>query len=56
MILKLYQLIEYQTRRIFMEKSCKNVHKKLFLDPFLILVNNSKQPMHARNSSKNRVF
>ena len=25
-------------------------------DPFLILLNNSKQPFHARNSFKNKVF
>ena len=25
-------------------------------DPFLILVNNQKQPLHARNSFKNKIF
>ena len=35
-----------------MEKSCQ----KLVLDSFLILVNNPKQPLHARNSFKNKIF
>ena len=30
--------------------------KKLVPDPFLILVNNPKQPLHARNSFRNRIF
>ena len=29
------------------------MHQKLVPDPFLILVNNPKQPLHARNSFKN---
>ena len=37
-----------------MEKSCKNVHQKLHPGPFLILINNPKQPLHARNSFKNK--
>ena len=32
------------------------MHQKLVLDPFLILVNNQKQPLHARNSFKKRYF
>ena len=39
-----------------MERSCLNVHQKLAPDPFLILLNNLKQPLHARNSFKNKVF
>ena len=40
-----------------MEKSyAENVHQKLVPDPFSILVNNSKQPLHARNSFKNKIF
>ena len=31
-----------------------NVHQKL--DPFLILLNNPKQPLHARNSFQNKIF
>ena len=30
-----------------MEKSNRNMHQKLFSDPFLILVNNPKQPEEA---------
>ena len=30
--------------------------KKLALGPFLILVNNTKQPLHAGNSIKNKIF
>ena len=29
-----------------------NMHQKLVPDPFLILVNNAKQPLDARNSSE----
>ena len=29
----------------------ENVHQKLVLDPLLILVNNPKQSLHARNST-----
>ena len=36
-----------------MKNHLENLHQKLLLDPYLILVNNSKQPLHARNSSKN---
>ena len=34
----------------------KNVHQKLVPNPFLILVNNTKQPLHARNSFKNKTY
>ena len=33
-----------------------NVHQKLVPDPFLILLNNPKQPLHARRSLKNKIF
>ena len=46
-------LIEYSN--IFEGKSCKNVHQKLVPDLFLVLVNNSKQPLHARNYFKNKI-
>ena len=39
-----------------MEKSCTNVHQKLFQEPFSNLVNNPKQPLHARNYVKNKIF
>ena len=32
------------------------MHQKLVSDPFLILVNNPKQPLHARNSFKSKIF
>ena len=34
----------------------ENMNQKLFLDPFLILVNSPKQPLHALNSYKNKIF
>ena len=39
-----------------MENHAENVHQKLAPDPFLILLNNPKQPLHARNSFKKRYF
>ena len=38
-----------------MEKLCRK-HQKLAPEPFLILLNNTKQPLHERNSFKNQVF
>ena len=32
------------------------MHQKLISDPFLILINKPKQPLHARNSFTNRIF
>ena len=41
----------------FYEKNhAENVQQKLVSDPFLILVNNQKQPFHTRNSFKNKIF
>ena len=34
----------------------ENVHQKLVSDPFFILVNNPKQPLHAGTSFKNKIF
>ena len=39
-----------------MENHAENVHQKVVPDPFLILVNNPKQPLHARNYFKNKIF
>ena len=39
-----------------MENHAENVHQKLAPDPFLILLNNPKQPLHARKSLKTRHF
>ena len=37
-------------------KNTENEHQKLVPGPFLILVNNSKQPLHEKNSFKNKIF
>ena len=34
----------------------ENKHQKLIPDLFLVFLNNSKQPLHARNSFTNRIF
>ena len=39
-----------------MENHAKNVDQKLVPDPFLILLNNLKQPLDARNYFINRIF
>ena len=35
-----------------MENHAENVHQKLAPDPYLIFLNNPKQPLHTRNSFK----
>ena len=32
------------------------MHQKLVQDPLLVLVNDAKQPLHARNGFKNKIF
>ena len=54
--IELCQFIEYYVRSIFMEKWCWKCAPKLVLDPFLVLLNNPKQPLHARNCFKNKIF
>ena len=39
-----------------MERSCLNVHQKLAPDPFLILLNNLKQPFHEKEPLKIKIF
>ena len=39
-----------------MENHAENLHENLVPDPFLILVNNLKHPLHARNSFENTIF
>ena len=40
-----------------MEKSWRKCARNaLAPDPFFILVNNPKQPLHAKNSFKNKIF
>ena len=38
------------------KKHGENMHQKLIPDPFLILVNNLKQPLHTGNSFTNQIF
>ena len=38
------------------KKHTETVHQKLIPDPLLILVNNPKQPLHARNSFESKIF
>ena len=37
-----------------LENHSENVYQKLVPDSFLVWVNNSKQPLHARNSFRNK--
>ena len=39
-----------------LKNHAENEYRKLVPDPFLILVNNSKQPLHVRNPLKIRLF
>ena len=39
-----------------MENHAENVYQRLFPDPFLTSGNNTKKPLHARNSFKNKIF
>ena len=62
MTLKLCPLKEY-IRNIFGKEGtflsknhAENVNRKLLPEPFLILVDNPKQSLHARNSFKNKIF
>ena len=34
----------------------KTIHQKLVPDPLLILANNPKQPLHAKNYFKSKMF
>ena len=45
-----------QIKNILCKNHAKNVKEKLVLDIFIILVNNPKQPFHARNSFKSKIF
>ena len=48
--------MEYQIKNIFIDKSCRKCAAKLVPDLFIIFVNNPKQPLHARNSFKSKMF
>ena len=43
-------------RSICIKKTCRNMHQMLIPGLFLILVNNLKQPLHARSSFTNQIF
>ena len=40
----------------FLKSHAENMHQKLVPDLYLVLVNNPKQPLHARNSFRNKKF
>ena len=46
----------FKQRTFLWENHAENIHQKLVPGPFLILVNNPKQPLHARSSFKNKIF
>ena len=39
-----------------LKNHAENMHQKLVPDPFLVLMNNFKEPFHARNYFKNKIF
>ena len=41
---------------LYEKNHAENMNQRLIPDPFLILVNNSKQLIHARNSFTNRIL
>ena len=52
-----YDIETLSIDRVFNKKYfAENVHRKLVPESFLNLVNNPKQPLHARNSFKNKIF
>ena len=53
MTLKFCSLIE---KHFIWKNHAENVHQKLDPDPFLILLNNAKQLLHARTYFKNTTF
>ena len=44
------------TEHFLRKNYAENVHQKLAPDPFLTLLNNSKQTLHAGNSFENKQF
>ena len=48
--------MEYQIKNIFTENRAENMQKKLVPDLFTILVNNPKQPLHAKTYFKSKIF
>ena len=56
MKLKLCPQMEYEEKTFLWKNHAENLHQKLFPDPFIILVNKPKQPLHARNYLKSKIF
>ena len=56
MTLKLCRQMEYQIKNIVMENHAENMQQKIVSELFIILVNNPKQPLRARNSFKSKIF
>ena len=56
MTLKLWPLIEYWIRNIFIEKSYRKFASKPSSRPLFILVNNPKQPLYTIFFFKNKIF
>ena len=48
--------LEKEKRTFLWKNHAENMYQKVVPDPFLMLVNNPKQPLHARNYFKNKVF
>ena len=48
--------MEKSSKHVYQKLVLENVHQKLVPDPFFILVNNPKQPLHAIHSFKNKIF
>ena len=55
-VLKLCALIEYLIKNILWKNHAENMHQKLVPDSVLVLVNNPKQSLDARNSFKSKIF
>ena len=52
-----YQIFVFnQNDGFWWRNHAKNVHQKLVPGLFLIWLNNSKQPLHARNCFENKIF
>ena len=48
--------IDGEYGKFLWKNPAENVHQKLARDPFLILLNNPKQPLHVINSFRNKIF
>ena len=49
-------IVRVLNTNIFMKKSCRKCAPKVIPDPFLILLKNPKQTLHAGNSFENKKF